>query len=433
MDQTLENRTNQEREFTMASSRNKILILEDCPEISSIYEHYCQKMNFDYDIVANGREAFQKINSTEFSYSAFVVDLMMPEQDGITFIQNLKETDPEAIVIIQSSLGTPDKIIEVMKLGVFDYLIKPVLPDSFQKTIELALQYHELRSSQSTVEKLNRDVLREQLDWLTYKESIRKSDESSLVISTIKSLSTSFSQGSGVGSIVSLLDLLKMGQETTANGAPVSQEILNLIYLNQEVLRKQLGALAEILSIAEEDPSVELVSASDLSETLTKKSESVHPYLDKKDLKIRFSSRKTKESIKIRKDWIEVAFEELLLNALKYSKAQTCIDVHFGVIDGYFCIAIKNTVEQVQALVDPEQREVLVTRPFYRVLPPVEDYSELEQYGLGLGLTAVDLIINKHRGIFHIHNVMDHTSNTIEPCVMAEVFLPLDVHAESNK
>lgn len=407
------------------SGTGKILIVDDSPEIALVYDHYCRKMNWDFDIASNGKEGMKKFLSAPRPYSVYLVDLVMPEQDGTTFIRDLKEKDPNAIIIVQSSLDDPEKIVEVMKLGVFDYLVKPVSKETFDRTITLAFQYNSVRDFQADMERSNRDVLKEQLDWLTYKESIRKSDENSLSLSTIKSLNTSFSQGSGIGTILSLLDLLKMGHQTTENGTLVNSEILTLLYASQDVLRKQLGALSTILSLAGEQAKMEIISICDLVHILTKKSEAFIPSLDKKNLKIRFSSSKSKESVKIQLDWIGIVFDELVLNAMKYSKKSTFIDVYFGKIDGYFCLSVKNVVISAQDLVDEENKEVLVTRPFYRLLPPVEEFPELERFGMGLGLTAVDMIVNKHRGIFNIHNVSDHTSEEIEPCVMAEAFFPV--------
>ncbi|TGK02607.1 hybrid sensor histidine kinase/response regulator [Leptospira langatensis] len=407
------------------SGLGKILILEDSSEIALLYDQYCRKMNWEFDIVSNGKLGMEKVQAAKEPYSIYFIDLFMPEQDGATFIKSLKEADPDAVIVVQSALEEPDKIIDVMKLGVFDYLIKPVDRESFNRAITLAYQYNGLRDFQSNVERSNRDVLKEQLDWLTYKDSIRKSDQSALSISTIKSLSTSFSQGSGIGSILSLLDLLKMGHKTTDNGALVNNEILNLLYSNQEVLRKQIDGLSKILTLAAEEPKLDTISINELISSLSKRSQIFLPYLEKKDLKMRFSSTKACESLRLNEEWIQIAFEELILNALKYSKKGTFVDIYFGRIDGYFCIAVKNGVITHQHLVDEEHKEILVTRPFFRLLPPVEEFTDLEQYGMGLGLTAVELIVSKHRGIFNIHNVSDHTSACIEPCVMSEIFLPV--------
>ncbi|PJZ69481.1 histidine kinase [Leptospira perolatii] len=414
----------------LSGSGGKLLILEDNPDSSSLYEYYCKKMNIPFDLEVNGVRALERIESSSTTYAAYVVDLFMPEQDGITFVTRLKEIDPDAIIIIQTSSDVPDKIIEVMKLGVFDYLIKPINMDAFEKSIRLALKAYNFKHSKRQVEKINRDVLRNQLEWLTYKESIRKSDESSILISTIKSLSTSFSQGSGLGALVSLLDLLKLEESNKETSEQKSSGILNLLFSNQEIVRKQLDGLSAVLSIAEQNPPMTQIGTTDLRDILIKRADIIHPFLSERETRIRFSSFKNKHYVSINKELIAIAFEELLLNALKYGREQSYLDIYFNIVEGYFCITVKNTTDTRQELIDPETGEILVTRPFYRLLPPVEHFVELERYGLGLGLTAVELIVSKHRGIFHIHNVADHTRDQVENSVMAEMFLPLDESPE---
>ncbi|TGL47528.1 hybrid sensor histidine kinase/response regulator [Leptospira wolffii] len=403
-----------------------VLILEDAEEIARLYEKYCKKIGVNCEIVNDIPSAVLRMKSSNRRYSAIVVDLVLGDQNGIEFIQKAKELGSEASIIVQTSQNSPGEIINVMKLGIVDYLIKPVSFAAFEKTIRNAIDLNTDKIAQIQFEKSSREVLRNKLEWLTYKESVRKSDEDSHLISTIRSLSTSLSQGSGIGAIVSLLDLLKLSQDESGKGKIVSNEVLEMLYSNQEIIRKQLDGLSSILTIAEEDSSEERTSTVALMQAFSNKVKSIETQLNKKRLKIRFSRFTVDEHVQINRKWIEMSFQELLLNAIKYSKPGTCIDIFFSLADGYFCFAVKNAVENDQALTDSKKGEVLVTRPFYRILPPVEEYTELEQYGLGLGLTAVDLVVNKHRGIFHIYNVTDHTSGEVEDCVMAKVFLPLD-------
>lgn len=406
------------------TENSTVLILEDAQEVAVLYERYCQRAGIKYEIVSDGATAMQRIRGSE-RYAAFIVDLVLPSQDGKEFIRELKEMDPEAVIIVQTSMDSPERIIDVMKLGVFDYLIKPVPFSAFEKSIRSALQLDSKQVSQNRFERSSREVLRKQLEWLTYKESIRKSNEDSHLISTIRSLSTSLSQGSGIGAIVSLLDLLKMTGQETNEGKHVGNELLQLLYSNQEIIRKQLEGLSAILSIAEEEKREERISTVSLVQSFAKKVRSVEALLGRKKLKIRFSQFRIDEFLNMNRQRIEMAFQELLLNAIKYSKSGTFIDVYFSSTDGYFCFGVKNAIEGENAMIDSRLGEVLVTRPFYRILPPVEEYPELEQYGLGLGLTAVDLVVNKHRGLFHIYNVMDHTAGEVQSCVMAQIFLPL--------
>lgn len=93
--------------------------------------------------------------------------------DGKTFIELLKHTDTNAVIIIQSALDASDTIIEVMRLGVFDYIVKPIDIDLFRHTLSKALEYKYLKDIESELFLNESMKLRGQLEWLNYKETLR--------------------------------------------------------------------------------------------------------------------------------------------------------------------------------------------------------------------------------------------------------------------
>ena len=70
---------------------------------------------------------------------------MLPVVDGKTFIESLKRIESSPVVIIQSALDATDTIIEVMRLGVFDYIVKPIDLDLFRHTLSKALEFKYLK------------------------------------------------------------------------------------------------------------------------------------------------------------------------------------------------------------------------------------------------------------------------------------------------
>ncbi|HMV44733.1 MAG TPA: ATP-binding protein, partial [Leptospiraceae bacterium] len=122
---------------------------------------------------------------------------------------------------------------------------------------------------------------------------------------------------------------------------------------------------------------------------------------------------------------IKLVLEELLINAYKYSVSSSRIDIFAHITGTYFCITFKNEIDENSYGGIPPEKEKLVLEPFFRIHPPVEDILAVEKFSLGLGLTVVDFIINKHNGMFFIHNAVDHTGKKRTNCVLAEVFLPI--------
>jgi len=71
---------------------------------------------------ANGHEAVRQVN--DLKPDVVLMDLVMPEMDGIQAIQRIKETDPEIKVLVLTSFATDDKIFPAIKAGALGYLLK---------------------------------------------------------------------------------------------------------------------------------------------------------------------------------------------------------------------------------------------------------------------------------------------------------------------
>ncbi len=54
-----------------------------------------------------------------------LLDVKMPQMDGITVLKNLKENDPDTAVVMMTAHGDIQNAVEAMKLGAYDYLLKP--------------------------------------------------------------------------------------------------------------------------------------------------------------------------------------------------------------------------------------------------------------------------------------------------------------------
>ena len=118
----------------------KVLIVEDDPMVADINKGYIESVE-GYRViesVKNGNEALTFLSENTIDLA--VVDIYMPEMDGITFIKKMRQLQIESDVIFVTASNDVNDIRTSLKYGAVDYLIKPFKFDRLISTLE---QYKE--------------------------------------------------------------------------------------------------------------------------------------------------------------------------------------------------------------------------------------------------------------------------------------------------
>ncbi|MDY6967817.1 MAG: response regulator [Spirochaetota bacterium] len=400
-----------------------ILILEDTKENQDLLKGLLKRMKIPCLIAENGKEGLDLMESNQFSI--FLVDLMMPVMDGKNFIRNLKEKKPEALILVQTALDSSETIIDIMKLGVFDYVIKPIDPEIFSKTITKCLEFMYLKDMERNISKNAGLKIRSQIEWLNYKESRRIADKDLAEIKSIYNLKTSISQGAGFGTLVSLIDIIKSTMKENENYYKIDKQLIDLLIDNNDSCRNMMDGLNTISNILNKEIELEESDAATLVRSIPGMIANVIPLLSNKDLSITYPELKMNCKLNLNLEKLDMAIEELIINAYKYSIPGSTINIFSYISEGYFWLSTLNTVSKDPYGGIPKKFEKLVIEPFFRILPPDESVSKIERFGLGLGLTVVDDIIRKHKGIFVIHDVLNQTHDQEKTSVIAEIMLPV--------
>jgi two-component system chemotaxis response regulator CheY len=85
----------------------------------------------------NGVEAIARFQ--ELKPDLMTLDITMPEKDGLTALAEIVAADPSARVVMCSALGQESKVLEAIKLGAKDFVVKPFQADRVLSAIEKAL------------------------------------------------------------------------------------------------------------------------------------------------------------------------------------------------------------------------------------------------------------------------------------------------------
>ena len=85
----------------------------------------------------NGTEAVSRFQ--ELRPEVMTLDITMPEKDGLTTLKEIIELDPAARVVMCSALGQESKVLESIKLGAKDFVVKPFQADRLLEAVGKAL------------------------------------------------------------------------------------------------------------------------------------------------------------------------------------------------------------------------------------------------------------------------------------------------------
>ena len=114
----------------------KILIVDDDQLMRQFLAEALTRKNYTVEIAKNGKEAIACLKKNP--YDLLLTDMKMPDISGIEVLRKTKELSPQTLVIIMTAYGTIQNAIEAMRLGAFNYILKPFTPDAIETLIEKA-------------------------------------------------------------------------------------------------------------------------------------------------------------------------------------------------------------------------------------------------------------------------------------------------------
>jgi two-component system OmpR family response regulator len=119
-------------------SKIKILLAEDDNNLGILLRNYLSAKNYETELFINGNlalEAFPK-----GSFGLCILDIMMPEMDGLTLAREIRLTNPDIPIIFLTAKNQEDDIIEGFKSGADDYITKPFSMEELLYRIEAILR-----------------------------------------------------------------------------------------------------------------------------------------------------------------------------------------------------------------------------------------------------------------------------------------------------
>jgi len=116
----------------------RILVVDDDERICKVFAEFLSGEGHEPEIASNAREALESVRVSR--PDLVLMDIRMPGTSGLEALEMIRQIDPDVHVVIMTAYGTSQTSIEAMRLGAYDYLIKPLDLHELKKVIDSALE-----------------------------------------------------------------------------------------------------------------------------------------------------------------------------------------------------------------------------------------------------------------------------------------------------
>lgn len=170
----------------------KILVIDDERGMREGCRRILEPENYQVLIAENGAQGLEMAKTDRVDMA--LIDLKMPDIDGLEVLREIRKIDSETIPIIISGHGTIEAAVEVMKAGAFDFITKPFTPDQLLKVIDKGLSQKKERLKGLELKKDHRERTVDDLNSLAKADEImaRYNYRDSAVIAILQDIQKQF-------------------------------------------------------------------------------------------------------------------------------------------------------------------------------------------------------------------------------------------------
>lgn len=123
--------------------REPILIVEDDNTIRVTVGNFLARQGFDVEVAEDGAQALALLK--ERTFSLVLLDLRLPDMNGLDILAKVKESDDQPLVVIMTAYPEVRTAVAALKAGAYDYINKPFDLEDLQELIRRAVETHRLR------------------------------------------------------------------------------------------------------------------------------------------------------------------------------------------------------------------------------------------------------------------------------------------------
>lgn len=126
----------------MTEKQESILIVDDEDSVRNLLQRTLKEAGYIVVTAASGQEALDKVHQQEVGVA--LLDVKMPGMSGMEVLRQITANWPDVCVVMATAVGDAEAAIEAMKLGAYDYIIKPFNRDDVVLRLQRAIEKRNL-------------------------------------------------------------------------------------------------------------------------------------------------------------------------------------------------------------------------------------------------------------------------------------------------
>lgn len=361
--------------------------------------------------------------------SIVITEIDLPEMDALSYLRALRRQNEDAVIIVRTNWPERRQGAD-RRLGmVFEYLVKPVGTEELMGTVRRAWDFFQEKLSYFHMAGESEGRMRNQLEWLLWKEHQKLSHRIAFGHSMIDSIRHFVNQGRGVGGLLTSVDMMQLHARPAENGnVTIPATVLDSIYTNADSVRIWLDGLESVIQAFRKTYEPQVIPVDELFEIIRQAIHDVEKLRKIKGQRINTGKFISLPSLRFNKEALALTLRELLTNAFKYSPDETRINLGLHRSGNSVSLLIVNDIQEYRGGITgmPEESQQEVFEPFFRLNNAFDDRFQEEEFGMGVGLTVVQGAMNKLGGKVYVYEVVDHvTEEQPKKRVVAEVVIPV--------
>jgi DNA-binding NtrC family response regulator len=122
---------------------SSLLVVDDDAAFRQVMARELGRLGYEVEAASTGEEALERVQASE--PEVILLDLRLPGMSGLETLKAVQSSAPAAEVIMMTGHGSIDSAIESIRIGAFDYVVKPCPLDELHIRIQRALERRSLR------------------------------------------------------------------------------------------------------------------------------------------------------------------------------------------------------------------------------------------------------------------------------------------------